>query len=152
MVRNLLFASSLAAFLIGANSYAGRADSEVAVRALVAEMSTVWNRGDMEGYLDLYAHNEKTTIVFADVITRGWDQIHALYTGNWSTEEEMGDFTTENVSVTFVHDDLALVDGIFRHQFSEDLVVGAFSLVVQPSEEGDWKILYEHTSRGRTSQ
>lgn len=126
-------------------------EAEAAVQALVTSMSEVWNAGNMSAYLDLYVRDDRTTLIFADVITAGWENISDLYTTTWSTEEKMGDFDTERVSVRIVDADTAIANGIFRHQFTDELVVGAFSLVAR-KVDGGWKIVHEHTSRARRPQ
>ena len=148
-MRRLLTLLTLTALSSSGSLYAGPGDSEAAIRKLVASMSEVWNAGDMQGYLNLYAKDDETRLVFADVRLVGWQQIHDLYTSTWTDEEKMGNFSTEDVSVAFLDEHTALVDGIFKHQFPTEKIRGAFSLVARSNENNEWKIVFEHTSRGR---
>jgi len=151
-MRYFRFVMILAALLPVASACADTADSEASIMKLVASMSETWNAGDMPGYLDLYAKNDRTRLVFADTRLVGWQQIHDLYTNSWPDEEKMGDFSTEDVAVTFLDDRIAIVSGIFRHQFPDEKIHGAFSLVTENIEGTGWKIVFEHTSRGRSPE
>jgi limonene-1,2-epoxide hydrolase len=127
-----------------------RSAEEQAIRATVARMSEVWNAGDMAGYFELYVEDEETTLAFADRITSGWQPIRDMFGGIWSTPEAMGQFTTKDLAVRFLGDDLAVATGIYQHQFPDEYVEGAFSLFFR-KQGNDWKITHEHTSRGRTT-
>ena len=119
-------------------------DDEQAIRATVARMSEVWNAGDMEGYFELYVEDEETALVFADRITFGWQPIKDMFGSIWSTQEAMGQFTTKDLAVRFLSDDLAVATGIYQHQFPDEYVEGAFSLFFV-KQRNDWKITHEHT-------
>lgn len=151
-MKNLFSVLILVAILPFGSAFADQADSEKSILKLVASMSSEWNAGDMQGYLDLYAKDDQTRLVFADIRLVGWQQIHDLYSSRWSDEEKMGDFTTEDVSVTFLEDDIAIVNGIFRHQFPQEKVHGSFSLVTRKYGDTGWKIVFEQTSRGETAE
>ncbi|MFZ9872479.1 MAG: YybH family protein [Steroidobacteraceae bacterium] len=132
----------------GAASFeSDKSKDEQAIRSAVARMPQVWNTGDMAGYFDLYAENEQTTLVFSDRITVGWQSIRNMFENLWPTQEAMGVFEARDVKVRFLSDDLAVATGIYQHQFPQEYVVGAFSLVFE-RHEADWKIVHEHTSRG----
>jgi limonene-1,2-epoxide hydrolase len=123
--------------------------AEQEILALVDNMSIVWNAGDMSGYFENYANDDQTALIFADRATVGLPQINDMFRNTWSTVEKMGTFETENVSVRLLGENLAVAYGNFRHQFPDERVVGAFSFVLQKIDGTGWKIIHEHTSRGR---
>jgi limonene-1,2-epoxide hydrolase len=127
-----------------------QAEAEGEIRALIEKLETDWNSGDMSAYLDAYWNSEELSLLFQDKSIRGWQALSELFTGTWTTEEEMGDFRTLAVAIRFPAPDMAIASGGFEHQFPEEKVVGAFTHVLRRSDDGGWLIVHEHTSRGLT--
>ncbi len=129
------------------SSLASRTASE-RILALTKQLSEDWNRGDMTAYLDRYVQDEAMAIVFSNQVVAGFEGMQRMFTSTWSTEEQMGDFETSGVNVRLIGPGLAMANGQFEHQFTDEKVIGAFSHVWRQGADGDWKILHEHTSRG----
>lgn len=136
--------ASLAAALA---TEAASADPATELRELTAQLSVDWNAGRMSDYLDAYSDEAPVTLMFGDKILAGKDEVVALFTASWTTEEAMGDFETDGVDARIVAPGLAVVNGVFEHRFPHETVNGAFSHVWQKNNVGVWKIIHEHTSR-----
>lgn len=127
-----------------------RAEAELEILALIEKLQTDWNGGDMAAYLAAYWNSEELSLLFGGQAVRGWQALSDLFTGTWSTEEEMGDFMTHDVVLRFPRADMAIASGGFEHQFPAEKVVGAFTHVLRRSDDGSWQIVHEHTSRELT--
>ncbi len=125
----------------------GQAAVEAKVRELTAKLQSDWNAGDMAGYLNAYWKDDDMSLMFGDQAVRGWDNLNELFSGNWTTEEAMGDFYVNDAEVRFPNENIAIVSGPFEHHFPELTVIGAFSHVWQKTDKGEWVIVHEHTSR-----
>lgn len=123
-----------------------RAHDTSEILALTAKLAQDWNGGDMAAYLAAYRSGPDTSLLFGDRSLRGWQEIHDLFTTTWTTEEAMGDFSTDAVAVTFAGSDVAIASGRFEHVFPDETINGAFSHVWHRGEDG-WRIVHEHTSR-----
>ena len=129
-----------------ASSLANRTAS-AEILALTKKLSTDWNKGDMTAYLGRYLQDDGMALVFGNQVVAGFDGMQQMFTSTWSTEEAMGDFETSGVDVRLIAPGLAIANGQFEHQFTDEKVIGAFSHVWQKAEDGQWKIIHEHTSR-----
>ena len=49
------------------------------VRAVIKVQEAAWNRGDIDGYMNGYAHSGKTIFVSGDKVTRGWQTVRDRY-------------------------------------------------------------------------
>lgn len=126
------------------------AEAEGEIMALIEKLQTDWNGGEMSAYLDAYWNSEELSLLFGDRAVRGWQALSELFTGSWTTEEQMGDFKTNAVTVRFPRPDVAIASGGFEHQFPDQKIVGAFTHIWRRSDDGRWLIVHEHTSRGLT--
>ena len=124
------------------------AESEQEIRALIEKLQVDWNKGDMSAYLAAYWKSDEFSLMYGSTGVRGWQSVSDLFTGNWSTEEAMGDFMVADVAVRFAGTDMAIASGSFEHQFPTEKIIGAFSHVFRKFEGEGWLIIHEHTSRG----
>jgi len=124
-----------------------RAEADAKIRALLDKLETDWNGGDMSAYLDAYWNSEELSLLFGDHPVRGWQALSDLFTGAWTTKEEMGDFRTHEVAIRFPTPGMAIASGGFEHEFTQEKIVGAFTHVWRRSDDGGWLIVHEHTSR-----
>ena len=125
-----------------------RAESEAEIRALIEKLQVDWNKGDMTAYLDAYWKSDDFSLMFGSTGVRGWQAVSDMFTGNWTTEEAMGDFMVADVAVRFTGNDMAIASGRFEHQFPTEKIIGAFTHVFHRFEGEGWLIIHEHTSRG----
>lgn len=117
--------------------------------ALTAKLSTDWNSGDMDGYLNAYWDSAHTSLMFGNKAVRGRQTVVDMYSGNWETEEAMGDFETIDVGIRQLDSKTAIVSGSFMHRFPDETIDGAFTHVWKKFEDGRWLIVHEHTSRAQ---
>jgi len=119
------------------------------ILALTKKLSTDWNAGEMGLYLDAYSDDVEMSLLFQDRIVASKQELSDLFTSSWTTEEAMGDFDTDQVGIRQIAPGTAISRGLFEHRFPNETVHGAFTHVWQKTNAGTWKIIHEHTSRGR---
>jgi uncharacterized protein (TIGR02246 family) len=125
-----------------ANSEAART---AAIRAVLADQQSAWNRGDVEGFMQGYWHSAELTFLGSSGVTRGWEPVLARYRKNYPDRTAMGHLDFSNIELRLLGSDAALVLGRWHLQRSHDQPGGVFTLVFQRFADG-WRIIHDHTS------
>jgi limonene-1,2-epoxide hydrolase len=129
------------------SSPVAQGSTEDEIQALSTKLSTDWNAGDMAGYLDAYSDEAELSLLFQNRVVATKQEMVGFFTATWPGEEAMGDFALEQIGIRVIALDTAIARGVFRHEFINETVIGAFSHVWQKNAAGNWKIIHEHTSR-----
>jgi ketosteroid isomerase-like protein len=129
------------------------ATDESAIRNAIYAQAEAWNRGDIPAFMESYEHSPETTFIGAN-IGKGFEKILERYQKNYSTREQMGTLTFNDVEVRMLPGscgkaEFAVVTGRFHLERSQKGEAkkddGIFSLVWRKGPHG-WKILLDHTS------
>jgi ketosteroid isomerase-like protein len=120
-------------------------DIGMSVRAVIKAQEAAWNRGDVEGYMNGYAHSEKTIFVSGDKVTRGWQTVRDRYKKKYNTREKMGALTLSELEITPLSGEAVLVLGRWSLRRKADNPHGRFTLLFRLTPEG-WRIVLDHTS------
>ena len=110
------------------------------------KLAADWNGGGMEAYLAAYWQSDELSLMFGDKAVRGWQAVADMFRGTWTTEENMGDFSVNEVVIRQISPDTAISSGGFTHVFPTETIEGSFSHVWKQFD-GEWLIVHEHTSR-----
>ncbi|QIB65287.1 YybH family protein [Kineobactrum salinum] len=124
------------------------ADDTEPVAALLEQLQSTWNAGDMDGYLALYRGDEELSLMFGNTVLRGRPAVRALFRKHYPDQEQMGRFAIDTLEVRLLSADVAIALGTFTHVFPRETINGGFSHVLGRAADGSWKIEHEHTSRG----
>lgn len=124
-----------------------------AIRAAITAQAAAWNRADIPGFMQAYEDSPETTFIGL-TLRKGYGPILERYQKNYSTKEQMGTLSFNDLDVRLLVNscgkvDLAIVTGHFHLQRTaqgeskkDD---GIFSLVWRKGPHG-WKIILDHTS------
>jgi ketosteroid isomerase-like protein len=104
-----------------------------------------WNRGDLEGFMTGYWHDDSLIFVSKKGITYGWDQVFENYRKSYPNAEAMGFLAFDILGIEVVGLDNARVTGGWRINKSGTEPGGYFTLLFRKTTKG-WKIFYDHTS------
>ena len=116
------------------------------IRTLLTAQSEAWNRGDLTGFLAGYVHSEELTFFSGDTVTRGFAAIEARYRKRYgNSQETMGQLRFEDLEVTVLSPEAAVVYGRFRLQMRDGNPTGIFTLILR-QQSGKWMIVHDHTS------
>ena len=157
MKRNVLLLIVFGLFLATGNVCSGQTNPidpnprsverqiRAAIRAVIDAQRDAWNRGDIEGYMDGYAHSPATVFISGDNLTRGWQTVLERYKKAYDSREKMGTLTFSDLEITSLSKDAAVVFGRWHLQRAGDEPHGRFTLIFRRTKAG-WRIVHDHTS------
>ena len=126
---------------------------ESVIRAAIQAQVEAWNRADIPAFMQTYEHSPETTFIGAN-IGKGYEKILERYQKNYSTREQMGTLTFNDLEVRMLPGscgkaEFAVVTGRFHLERTQKGLAtkddGIFSLVWRKGPQG-WKIVLDHTS------
>jgi beta-aspartyl-peptidase (threonine type) len=136
---------------IGLSQFARAEDSpsansiEKEIRSVLQAQQDAWNRGDIDAFMNGYAHSDATLFVSEDKVTRGWDTVRNRYHERYSDRAKMGKLAFADLEITPFGKDAALVLGTWKLDRAKDQPHGRFTLIFRLTSDG-WKIVHDHTS------
>jgi ketosteroid isomerase-like protein len=133
---------------VGASRWPVRAQNDTvgeAIRTVLVEQQTAWNRGDVAGFMKGYWNSPELTFAGSSGITRGWQPVMDRYRQRYPDAKAMGHLDFSELEVRPLGKDAALVLGRWHLKRDSDELGGVFTLVFQRFPEG-WKIIHDHTS------
>jgi ketosteroid isomerase-like protein len=103
-----------------------------------------WNKGDFEGYMQVYWQSDSLTFMGLNSLTRGWQSTLDNYKRGYPTANHRGvlDYRFEHFNQ--LSDDCVLVIGSFHLERSIGNAEGNFSLIWKRID-GQWRIIMDHT-------
>jgi uncharacterized protein (TIGR02246 family) len=114
------------------------------IRATLERQVSMWNRGDIEGFMDYYWKSDAFTFQSGDRRLEGWDQLLAMYRANYAGEKR-GTLDFSDIEVTTLSHDAAYVIGRWRVVAQDTTKAGLFTLIVRRIG-GEWRITHDHSS------
>ncbi len=129
------------------------ANDEAAIRAVLAAQTAAWNQADIPAFMQSYENSPETTFIGA-AVRKGYGPILERYKNSYSTAEQMGVLTFNELEVRLLPGscgavEFAVVTGKFHLERTAKGEAkkddGIFSLVWRKGPQG-WKILLDHTS------
>jgi uncharacterized protein (TIGR02246 family) len=126
---------------------------ETAIRAAIQAQADAWNRADIPAFMKAYEDSPDTTFIGL-TLRKGYQPILKRYQENYTTREQMGTLTFNDVDVRLLQGgcgkaNIALVTGKFHLERAAKGEAkkddGIFSLVWRKGPNG-WKIVLDHTS------
>jgi uncharacterized protein (TIGR02246 family) len=120
------------------------------IRAVMQAQQEAWNRGDIDGFMNGYAHSDSTTFVSDDQITRGWKTVRDRFKLKYPSRAKMGKLRFSDLEIKALDNDAAVVLGRWMLKRVNDNQRGYFSLVLQRTADG-WRIVHDHTSTATAS-
>lgn len=122
------------------------ADDRVAVEAVLTSQASAWNQGDLEAFMEGYAHTPELVFSSGGKIRRGWDETLARYRAKYGTDPStMGHLGFEILDVHPLGADGAIVLGRWTLTETPEAGAGVFSVAFERRPEG-WRVVHDHTS------
>ncbi len=119
---------------------------EQAIRQVLEDQAAAWNRGDVDAFMQGYAHSPQTAFV-GKTVEYGYDLILSRYKKAYANPAAMGQLSFANIAVRILGTDYAVVTGNFhqqRTQIGGGDTGGIFSLVLAKTDAG-WKVILDHS-------
>ncbi len=121
--------------------------AEDAIRQVLGDQVSAWNRGDIVTFMHGYDDSPQTTFIGKSV-EHGYAMILARYQRSYSSPEAMGHLDFSDLDVRMLGLEHAVVTGHFhltRSAAGGGDASGNFSLIFEKKGAG-WKIILDHTS------
>jgi len=128
-----------------AKTHVSSGDPSNAIRAVLTEQQTAWNRGDIPAFLQGYWNSPELTFAGSDGIVRGYDGLLERYRKSYPDKAHMGELEFSALEIRPLEPDSALVLGHWHLKRSVGDAGGVFSLVFHRFPVG-WRIIHDHTS------
>jgi ketosteroid isomerase-like protein len=122
----------------------GQSKDEKAILAVMREEERVWNAGDIEAYVDLYAPSDSTRMIYTTGAVYGKDSILAFYKKYWP-KERMGQLTLDGARLERLSKRYYYVSGFFHVKGPEGKSInGRFSGLMKKIK-GRWYLYTDHS-------
>ena len=115
------------------------------IEQVLTEQAKAWNAGDLEHFMDGYAHIPELRFASGDTVTRGWQETLDRYKQRYPDRAAMGTLTFSELETTVLDRGSAVVFGHWRLKTSHGEPHGLFTLVFRRTDAG-WQIVADHTS------
>ena len=114
------------------------------IQEVLDYQKTLWNEGNIEGFMRYYWNSEKFTFQSGNKRIHGWEALLSRYKKNYSGENQ-GKLSFTDVDIKVLSNTNAFVIGRWKIVQKETLKEGLFTLIFQRMPEG-WRIIHDHTS------
>jgi beta-aspartyl-peptidase (threonine type) len=126
-------------------AHANEADVQ-AVRQLLHDQVTAWNRGDLQKFMETYWQSPQLTFFSGGDRQKGWEETYQRFRQRYQTEgKEMGRLEFSDLMIDPLSVDCMLVRGRWKLRLKTGAQEGLFTLIVARQKEG-WRIIHDHTS------
>lgn len=117
-------------------------EDHLAIRSGMQQQEQAWNRGDIPGFMDMYA--DSVCFISAKERTCGKEGVTARYAMRYPDRGTMGQLEFDRLEILGAGADHAWCTGRWRLLRIGDTLSGGFSLFWIRTPEG-WRILRDHT-------
>ena len=117
------------------------------IRTLMNNQITSWNNGDIDAYMDFYWKSDSLQFIGSKGLTYGWDTTLLNYKKSYSTIEEMGTLSLDNLNCKDLKNNSYLINGKWYLKRNEELKdLNGYYTLIWKKIDGQWKIIYDHSS------
>jgi len=119
---------------------------EIAIRKVLSDQVTAWNKGDLPGFMAGYWKSNDLTFYAGKDKHQGWDKAFDRYKKRYRGEgKEMGKLAFSELEVQLLNPEFAVVKGRWSVEMKTESLDGLFTLVMRNTDQG-WVIVHDHTS------
>ncbi len=121
------------------------------IRALLDAQVSAWNKGDLDGFMAGYLHDDKLTFTSGNTVAQGWDATRARYLNKYFTPNkegklaERGELSFADLTIESFSPTAAMVRGRYHLRLADHADTGLFTLALRKMS-GAWLITSDHTS------
>ncbi len=144
--RTRLFARLFALFVTLFALYPAMAQDKdaAAIEQIMREEEAVWNRGDIDAYVALYAPEDSVRMLYGSGAVYGRDSILAFYKKYWP-KEKMGQLKLRHDCIERLSANYYFVSGFFEVSYpNAKAVKGRFSGLMKKIK-GRWYLYTDHS-------
>jgi len=120
--------------------------AEAAIRKVLGDQVTAWNKGDLPGFMAGYWKSKDLTFYSGKDKQQGWEETFERYKKRYQSDgKEMGKLSFTELEVQVLSAEFAIVKGRFHVELKSEKLEGLFTLVMKKTDQG-WLIVHDHTS------
>lgn len=123
----------------------GQSENELAIRNILDEQKTAWNKGDIAGFMAHYWQNDSLMFIGKSGVTYGWQETMDNYKKGYPDAAAMGTLEFNILQVRRIADIQYFVVGKWHLTRTIGDVGGHFTLLVRKIEN-KWVIVADHSS------
>jgi beta-aspartyl-peptidase (threonine type) len=123
-------------------------DVKKAIRQVLDDQQTAWNKGDLEGFMAGYWKSDDLSFYSGGDKTKGWNATYERYKKKYQSDgNEMGTLAFSELDISVAGTDNAIVRGRWQLKMKDGKSMGGlYTLWVRKLPEG-WRIVHDHTSK-----
>jgi beta-aspartyl-peptidase (threonine type) len=114
------------------------------IQAVLEKQKTLWNEGNIEGFMEYYWKSEAFTFQSGNTRLHGWQELLSRYQKSYSGEN-MGTLDFTDLVIKVLSRDIVYVIGRWKLIQKDTSREGLFTIIFQRMPEG-WRIIHDHTS------
>ena len=118
---------------------------EEAVRAILAEQTAAWNKGDIDDFMKGYWNSDSLMFIGQNGVTYGYQNTLNNYKKNYSDADKMGTLTFNLIKVQRLSPKYYFVVGKWHLKRNAGDVGGHYDLIFRKIK-GKWYIISDHSS------
>lgn len=121
------------------------ANAEQAIRHVLSESRSAWNRGDITAYMKSHWRDEQTVHFFNDDITVGYSAIEGRYRARYPDPKNMGTISGSEFNVQILGPAVGIASGRWSFERGQVRISGVVTLVFRKID-GAWLIVHDHST------
>lgn len=120
---------------------------EAAIRKVLTDQQSAWNRGDIPGFMEGYVKSEKLRFASGGTFRFGWKTTLENYEKGYPNKDAMGELKFSDLQVQVLSTDWAEVFGRWKLKRGGEFadIEGLYTLLLKRTDAG-WRVLHDHTS------
>jgi ketosteroid isomerase-like protein len=118
---------------------------ELAIKKLMADQATAWNRGSIDDFMKTYWNNDSLTFIGHGGITYGYNNTLNNYKTNYNDASKMGKLFFTLIKIKRLSSEYYFVTGKWFLKRSAGDIGGYYTLLFRKIK-GQWLIITDHTS------
>lgn len=118
---------------------------ELAIRKLLTDQQTAWNRGDIEAFMKGYWQSDSLLFIGSKGVTYGYSNTYQRYKNTYDSPAKMGQLKFEFLHFFPLCSDTWMIVGKWQLTRSAGDVGGHYTLIFKKIA-GEWVIVSDHTS------
>ncbi|HET9826148.1 MAG TPA: DUF4440 domain-containing protein [Chitinophagaceae bacterium] len=122
-----------------------RNDDEMAIRNILNEQTTAWNRGDIQAFMQGYWKNDSLMFIGKSGVNWGWERTLANYKRAYPDTTKMGKLSFEIIVVKPLSSDYYYAVGKWMLRRTIGDLSGYYNLLFEKIN-GHWVIVADHSS------
>jgi ketosteroid isomerase-like protein len=134
----------LSLLLLTAHSFA-QSNDEAAIRQILADQITAWNKGDLDNFMKGYWNSDSLTFIGQSGITYGYTTTLNNYKKHYDTPDKMGELIFTLLRLERLSPDYYFVVGKWQLKRKAGDVGGVYTLLFRRID-GRWVIVTDHSS------